>query len=152
MSYLHGRVFDGVFRHAYGEKIRVRHSSDEKSRTKQEFRDECDVNRIMARYMSSGELPAVNQVAPQFLDATAIGDYQTAMMTVAAAQSLFNDLPSSLRKRFSDDPGQFVDFCSDEKNRSELKELGLLRPEAEIVVPVPPAPAPIVPPAETPAP
>lgn len=128
---------DTPFKTAYGEKVRVAISFAENSRwTKQSFRDECDINNVMARYQSSGELPAINQTAPQYLDVTGL-DYQQAMETVAGAQSLFNDMPSSIRNRFQNDPSLFLDFCSDERNRDEMAQLGLLR-EAE---PVPIAPA-----------
>jgi len=114
------------FKTAYGEKSRVALTFPENSRwTKQSFKDECDVNTIMNRYLATGEMPVINQQAPQYLDVTAI-DYQEAMEFVAGAQSLFNELPSQVRNRFQNDPAAFLDFCGNEKNRPEMAEMGLL--------------------------
>lgn len=122
----------------YGEKHRVSVSFPEFSPvTKQEHKDECDINFIMGRYLTSGQVPAVNQLAPQYLDVSAGTDFQSAMQFVAGAQSLFNELPVHLRTRFSNDPRQFVDFCSNPANRDEMQTLGLLKPAQEIVVKTP---------------
>jgi len=103
--------------------------------TKQEFKDECDINILMNRYMESGELPNLNERSPQYLDVTGF-DYQSSMEFVAGAKTLFNELPSTLRNRFENDPAQFLDFCSQEKNRPEMAELGLLKPQSQWVVPL----------------
>lgn len=132
------------FQSNYSPKIKVSLTFPANSPfTKQEFRDECDINVLMSKYMSNGEIPALNQAAPQYLDVTGY-DYQTAANLVAGAQSLFNELPSSLRNRFDNDPGQFLQFCSDSSNREEMKTLGLLKPESEWSY-VPPAPTPTTP-------
>ncbi|AXH73808.1 MAG: internal scaffolding protein [Microviridae sp.] len=100
--------------------------------TKQEFKEECDINTLMAKYQSTGEMPCINQTAPQYLDVSAI-DYQECMEFVAGAQSLFNELPSSLRNRFDNSPAQFLDFTSNPENYAEMSKLGLLKPEHERV-------------------
>ncbi|AXH76888.1 MAG: internal scaffolding protein [Microviridae sp.] len=109
------------------------------SRTRQEFASECDINTIMARYLRTGEMPHVNLLAPQYFDAPGV-DFQTHMNAIAEAKSLFAQLPSDIRNRFYNDPGQFVDFCSDPSNRKELATMGLLSPEAtrQVLYPSPP--------------
>jgi len=112
----------------FSPKLKVAITFPSTSRwTKQSFKDECDINTIMRRYQSSGEIPNINQQAPQYLDATGF-DYQEAMQFVAGAQSLFMDLPSEIRNRFNNDPAAFLDFTSQEKNRPEMAEMGLLNP------------------------
>ncbi|AXH74675.1 MAG: internal scaffolding protein [Microviridae sp.] len=98
--------------------------------TKQEFREECDINTIMSRYQYSGEIPVLNQQAPQYLDVCG-SDYQEAMQFVAGAKTLFNELPSAIRNRFDNDPALFLDFTSQDKNRAEMAGMGLLKPESE---------------------
>lgn len=93
--------------------------------TKQCFKDECDINTIMARYQSTGELPDLAQVAPQYLDATGM-DFQDMQNKLVEAQSLFDALPSKIRSRFANDPGEFLAFVSDPSNHSELQSMGLL--------------------------
>lgn len=122
--------------------------------TRQEFKEECDINTLMARYMRTGELPHVNLIAPQYFEAAGV-DFQTHMLAVAQAKSLFAQLPSEIRNRFYNDPGQFVDFCSEPSNRVELAHMGLLSPEAtrSVLNPTPPlATAPKAAPAPSQAP
>jgi len=109
--------------------------------TRQEFKAESDINTIMARYIRTGELPHVNTIAPQYFEASGV-DFQTHMQAIAEAKSLFAQLPSAIRNRFYNDPGQFVDFCSEPANRTELAHMGLLSPEAtrSVLYPEPPQP------------
>lgn len=93
--------------------------------TKQSFAQECDINTLMARYMSTGEIPNLNEAAPQYLDATGF-DFHVMQNQLVEAQSLFDALPSKIRSRFGNDPGQFLDFVGDPDNRSEMAAMGLL--------------------------
>jgi len=108
--------------------------------TKQSFKEECDINTIMSRYQSTGVLPELNTTAPQYLDVSAGIEFQQAMEYVAGAQTLFQELPSSIRNQFDNDPAAFLDFCGQEKNRPELAAMGLLKLEiAEAILnPQPP--------------
>lgn len=146
------------FKSAYSEKIRVVKDFPENSRwTKQSFKDECDINTIMGRYMRTGEMPMLNVSYPQYMDCTGV-DFEAHMQFIAGAQSMFNDLPSDIRNRFKNDPAAFLDFVSNEKNRPELAEMGLLSAdamrsiaEAQKASSVAPS-APAAAPSDTPAP
>lgn len=98
------------------------------SMTKQSFKDECDINKILARYQQTGVLDFANKYEPQYADVTSI-DFTTAMNQVALAQSMFDDLPSSLRARFRNDPSLFIEFIDNPANHQEMRELGLLKPQ-----------------------
>ena len=54
-------------------------------------------------------------------------DYQESMQMVASANSMFEELPSALRKRFQNDPAQLLSFVHDDANVVEAHKLGLLR-------------------------
>ncbi|AXH77072.1 MAG: internal scaffolding protein [Microviridae sp.] len=108
--------------------------TNEVSLTKQEFKEECDINVLMSKYMTTGELPFINERMPMYEDVTGY-DFQEAMQFVASAQSLFQEMPSELRSRFHNDPAEFLDFTSNENNRAEMASLGLLKPEREWVEP-----------------
>lgn len=97
--------------------------------TRQEFAAECDINTIMARYIRTGEMPHINLRAPQYFDSSGV-DFQTHMNAIGEAKSLFAELPSDIRNRFRNDPAQFIDFCGDPANRTELAHMGLLSPDA----------------------
>ena len=94
------------------------------SRTKQEFKEECDINTILRRFGVTGHLP-LTAVQPLAGDFTGINDYQEALNTVMAADANFLRLPSAIRERFNNDPRQFVDFCLDSGNIEAVRELGL---------------------------
>lgn len=96
--------------------------------TDQSFKAESDINTIMARYQSTGEMPLINQSYPQFLDVTE-QDFQSHMNIIAEANQLFAQLPSKLRDRFGNDPSAFLGFVSDADNRSEMARLGLFTPD-----------------------
>ncbi len=110
------------------------------SRTKQSFRDECDINYILRQFNVTGQLP-IGSVQPQYGDFSGITDYQSALNAVMAAQDSFLQLPAKVRARFDNDPALFVEFASDEANKDEMKALGLLREEtAQAVVSSPSEP------------
>lgn len=94
------------------------------SRAKQSFREECDINTIVERFLHTGDLPEGVRV-PQYGDFTGISDYQSALHAVQAASEAFMAFPADVRARFGNDPGVFVDFCSDPANLPELRKLGL---------------------------
>jgi len=111
--------------------------------TRQEFKDESDINTIMGRYLRTGELPHVNLIAPQYFDSDGV-DFQSHMEVIAQAKTLFAQLPSAIRSSFYNDPAHFVDYCSNPDNRVSLAQMGLLSPSAtrEALNPTPPtAPA-----------
>lgn len=95
--------------------------------TKQSFKDECDVNNIVNRWLRSGVAPASSQVA-QFLDVSNVPDYHGALNIVRAAQGAFGALPSAVRDRFENDPALLLAFLDDEKNYDEALSLGLVAP------------------------
>lgn len=133
-----------LIRSAYSSKDSVQLTCAGKGRTKQSFKDECDINNIIKRFMKTGVLDFVAKHAPQYGDVTGLS-FTMALDTVAKASDLFNDLPAKLRARFSNDPAQFFDFIQDPENREEAQRLGLLKPKdatpAPVATPVAPPPA-----------
>lgn len=137
---------NGTERHVY---------NDEPSRTRQEFADECDINKIMERY--DGYMPPIpGDRAPQYIDFTEIPeDLMGTMELMHDAENAFMRLPAKVRREFDNNPYMFVDFCADPNNLDQLREWELAPPK-----PVPqPAPVPVAevsgskePPASPPAP
>lgn len=101
----------------------------DKSLTQQHQAEETDINVIVNRYMKTGELP--NRTRPPMQgDFTEAPDMQAAMDLVVKARVAFMEQPAAIRARFNNDPVQFVDFCSNEANRDELRKMGMWSPEA----------------------
>nr|QJB19780.1 MAG: internal scaffolding protein [Microvirus sp.] len=135
---------------AYSKKIKQNISFPSQSpHTRQEFKDECDINTIMAQYERTGELFHINEAAPQYMDCNG-DDFRASMDYIAGAFSMFEELPSKIRAQFDNDPAAFLDFTSREKNLPEMAAMGLLSPDAasRILTPQPTATtAPTAPPA-----
>jgi phage internal scaffolding protein len=111
-------------RNAAGDESGLR--CEDATRTKQSFAVEADINEIVRRFGLSGELPD-NGYAPRYGDFTGITDFHAALSAIALARESFETLPADVRRQFQNDPGRFVDFCSDSKNLSQLRAWGLTR-------------------------
>lgn len=125
---------------AYGPKNRSAVVTRD-DRTIQSFKDECDINKILASYAATGQLTHVNPNPPQWGEVTAT-DFQTAMQTVIDARSAFDALPAKVRDRFDSDPAKLLAFLRNPENRAEAVSLGLLNaPVTPTPTPPPPPPA-----------
>jgi phage internal scaffolding protein len=102
---------------------------EEPSLAQQHFKDECDINTILERFNITGMLPQA-PLSPRYGDFSGVGDYHTALNRVIAAQDEFEALPAQIRARFKNDPAQLIEFLSDENNRPEAEELGLVEKAA----------------------
>lgn len=110
------------------------------SMTRQEFKDECDINVLMDRYLVHGMPLPDNSGEAMYVDWSAMpSDLMGALEAFDMAETAFMTLPAKVRDRFSNNPVDFVDFASDPKNLDQLREWGLAKPlEAPSFAPVPP--------------
>lgn len=109
------------------------------SYVQQEFKDSTDINVILAKYKRTGVLEHARVYQGQYGDFTDITDYHSAMNVVKAADEMFMGLPAQVRKLFSNDPGEFLEFAENPENREKMIELGLIEPPKEAPAEVPPA-------------
>lgn len=114
---------------------RVATMNDEPSLTKQQFADETDVNKILERYESSGQLPFGSKGVPVYGDFSNVPDYQLALQRVREMDGLFDSLGARVRDAFGNDVGAFVEFMSHNPSVDALQALGL------VPMPQPPLPA-----------
>lgn len=98
---------------------------DEPSKAQQHQAEEADINTIVRRFGITGTLPTSVR-APTYDDFSEVVDFQTAQLAIRLAMESFQQLPAAVRARFQNDPGTFVDFCSQEQNREEMRSLGLV--------------------------
>lgn len=117
-----------IIKSAYSLKDRVQISFKGAGRTKQSFKDECDINNIVQRFLKTGVMEFTQKNQPRYGDVTGF-DYSEAMQLVAAAKSMFNGMPAQLRDRFENEPAKFLDFVQDDRNHAECVEMGLLAPK-----------------------
>lgn len=102
------------------------------TRTQQSQKEDADINVIVKRFGITGQIPVR-------LDRLNLGafegifDFQSAMNAVVRAERAFAAIPSAIRKRFGNDPQEFVAFASDPKNKEELQKMKLVAADPEVV-------------------
>lgn len=131
------------FRSLYHYYETIDHSFDTigPSKTRGEFKDECDINFILQKFenQSYEDIIRRNPSVPKFDDFTSIPDYQESLNTIIAAQHSFNLLPAKLRDRFNNNPAELLKFMQQPENKEEGIKLGLYESD-----PIPePEPEPI---------
>lgn len=118
-------------------RVQLHMPKDEKIRTKQQFKNECDINNIMAKYQKTGAVEHMAAHQQHYGYANSV-DFNEAMQITTRAEQMFAALPSSLRTKFRGDPGAYLDFVQDEANYPEMAKLGLLSEAAEAALETPP--------------
>lgn len=116
------------------QRNRVKKMFSKPSKTRQEFKDECDLSLLLKKFGRTPEGRAALTNArgfaegAQFADVSAVPDFRAARDAVNAANSNFMALPAIARRRFNNDPAEFLDFIQNPANRDEAISLGLAKP------------------------
>jgi len=95
------------------------------SKTQQQFKDQCDVNKIMAKYQTTGQFLHLSGKQGVFADVSQITDYNQMHQKILDAKNMFGALPSNIRLRFGNDPAQLLAFMQDPQNLEEGIKLGI---------------------------
>lgn len=93
-----------------------------KSLTKQSFKDETDINKILAKAQKAGSLDHLTAHEAEYGDFAGY-DLMEHFEKIERAQNIFDDLPSEVRNEFKNEPGLFFDFVNDPVNMGKLREL-----------------------------
>ncbi len=97
----------------------------EDSMTKQAFKDEVDINFIVNRFAETGLISHIAGGIPQFVDASALGDYRSIIEQVRSVEKYFDGLPAKVRTSFGNDASRFMDFLESGASREDLEKLGI---------------------------
>lgn len=113
---------------------RVQYFCEGPSLTRQEFKDECDLGKIIARFTATAEgreqlALAKGYLGGRFEDVSQVPDYRSAFDYVKRADEAFMRLPPNVRTRFDNDPAAFLDFVDNPANLDELVAMGLAEPK-----------------------
>lgn len=95
-----------------------------KGRAQQQFKDDCNINIIMKRYQKTGAIDHYAKYGQEYGQASPVTLHE-AMNIITRAQTMFNELPSTVRNRFDNSPQDFLAFVQDGKNAEEAKALGI---------------------------
>lgn len=83
------------------------------SLTQQHFKDDCDVNLILERFMRTGELPSSSSSGvPSFQDVSDFGDFRDLQSAMSDARDYFESLPARVRARYNNDLTIFYESLS----------------------------------------
>lgn len=135
------------------QKITVKHRDDYHPhvsagggdlRTKQSFRDQCDINRIVKSHGQSGMFDHLNNTEPMYGDVSGSVELSAALALVDQADVSFMAMPSEVRAICLNDPVEFLARCADPHGFQELVEAGL--PVSDSYTAPEPLEAPIAPP------
>lgn len=100
------------------------------SLTQQQFKEEADINNIIASFNTTGLLtnPLVQSARqPMFGDFSNLPqDYMQVQNQLLEAQANFMDLPAKIRQRFNNSPAELISFLQNPQNFDEAVELGLV--------------------------
>lgn len=91
-------------------------------KTKQAFKDECDINRILQRAQKTGTVSHLAKHQAVYGD-FANFDFERNLNAITRGREIFDDLPSELRKEFHQNPGEFFRYVNDPANADRLPEL-----------------------------
>ncbi len=88
-------------------------------RTKQSFKDETDINKILKRAQKSGTISHLNQYEARYGDFTGF-DFFEAQLKISQGGEIFAALPTEIRNEFNQSPAKFFDFVNDPANKDDL--------------------------------
>lgn len=101
------------------------------SLTQQHFKDECDINHIVAYYQETGVMPQGDR-QPLFGDFAGIPtSFQESQNLFKEAQDKFYELPSALRKMLDNSPQKLLEFMSNPANSEACVQYGLFNKPPE---------------------
>lgn len=84
------------------------------------FRDQQNVNNIVARYKQTGLDPYADRIGNQRFGFATSKSFTEAMQQVAAVQSAFATLPSAVRAEYENDPAQWLDSQGQDQGSDEI--------------------------------
>lgn len=135
-------AYDRDYLDSKGNRIKLGTLNTEESQTQQSNKDDADINVIVSRFHKTGQMPQL-QKPPMYGDFTDSVDFRACQEHIHMANQSFAELPAKIRKRFHNDPAEFIDFMNDADNADEMIKLGLAtKPETEENEPTAPSPEP----------
>jgi phage internal scaffolding protein len=127
--------------------------TDSKSLTEQSHKQSVDIHYIMRKAEKTGIIEHVNKHAGTYGEMPSGDEFHRHMNIIAQAETMFESVPSSIRKEFENSPAKFLDFIQNDANYDKAKEMGF--DVSHLTAPEPPIKAPVADPkpkeGETPA-
>jgi len=147
----------GNLKSVAGGRYTHRECGPELGAAKQEFLDDADINRILARYRQAGVdvMARAHQQDPRlFGEDIGYKTYADAHAALQVAQEAFLKLPPEIRLELGNDPARYSELSSEDGVRRVVERIGakqrsrLVAAQAMVAAHAPPPPAAPVPPAK----
>lgn len=127
-----GIFFKTPFNHdTNAESDRTGLACADPSLTKQEFKEDADINNIIARFQQTNELPPI-PLPEHFMDIRNRQTYLQVQEHMAEANAIFYKLPAQLRAEHLNDPARWADAVVKAVEAGDLekaRKLGIDEPE-----------------------
>ena len=89
-------------------------------RTKQSFKDQTNINKIMAKAARGGTISHLAKHGAVYGDFSDIDDLLTAHKRLERGKEIFNDLPGEIKREFQNSPRKFFNYVNDPANAGNL--------------------------------
>ncbi len=93
----------------------------EDGRTKQSFKDDTDINKIMARFDRTGTISHMSKYEGVYADFSDF-DFQVQTQRLTRGREIFDALPAELRREFGQSPAAFFAYVNDPANAADLAQ------------------------------
>lgn len=113
-----------IFRKTNGRRKVVTVNNDP-SKTDQQYKEDCDTNTILNKFMRTGQITHLAKRQGTFQDVSEIQDLSETLMIVKRAEQDFLQYPSKIRKKFNNSVTQMAEWLQDPDNNEEAVKLGL---------------------------
>ncbi len=90
-------------------------------RTKQSFKDETDIEKMLSRAQAAGTISHLEKYQGSYGD-FADFDFFDSILMLTKGREVFDALPSELRSEFNQSPEQFFAYVNDPANKDDLEK------------------------------
>ena len=90
-------------------------------RTKQSFKDETDIRKILHRAHKTGTMSHLEQHQGSYGDFAEF-DFMESIIMLTKGREIFDTLPSEIRSEFNQSPEEFFAYVNDPSNRDDLEK------------------------------
>ncbi len=104
-------------------------------RTKQCYKDECDIQKIMDRFARTQTISHLAKHEGVYADFSDF-DFHEQTMKLTRGREIFDELPAELRTEFQQSPAKFFAYVNDPVNVDKLREKlpGLAKPGRQLPI------------------
>lgn len=104
---------------------RIATKNEEVSKTDPSHKDDVCVNNIMKRYANTGIITHLNKNDGTYADVSEVPNLSEAMQHIVQANMTFRALPANVRRKFNNQPVEYLKWLEDPANDAEAIQLGL---------------------------